>query len=135
VCRRAWTGAGCLSTEPRLGGSLVRCCGTPAAALAREASCKMRRCREMLGLGGDDRRGEKGPYAYVPPMHPCLAFTRAPASASVLQPLAIIAGAFYGFARFVLVRARRRNTEQSVFHNKFPVARSLACSDAENEQH
>ena len=30
----------------------------------------MRRCREMPRLGGDDRRGEKGPCAYVPPMDP-----------------------------------------------------------------
>jgi len=41
----------------------------------------MRRCREMPGLGGDDRRGEKGPYAYVPPMHP---WSRVPEGSGLL---------------------------------------------------
>ena len=68
-CGRALTGAGCLSTMPRLGGSCVSCCGTPAAGALAFALLQNGALRLSEGEG-ELRRGEMGPDAYVAPMHP-----------------------------------------------------------------
>ena len=96
-CGRALTGAGCLSTMPRLGGSCVSCCGTPAAgararALLQNAALQReRQWWETRPTRRDDSIRLCGSYASV------VSRSRELRPASVLQPLAIFGRCFPGF--------------------------------------
>ena len=80
VClRRALTGAGSPARAPRLGDSLLSCCGTPAAGARVASSLQNAALQGDARAGRRDRRGRMGLYACVAPMHPCLALARAPA--------------------------------------------------------
>ena len=92
---RALTGAGCLSNEPRLGCSLLSCCGTPAVG-AHACALLQNGAAELSERGRHSRAAWDGSMRLRASYASVVSRSRELRPASVLQPLAIFGRCFPG---------------------------------------